>query len=714
MIALRHNPPSGTGVAKYIVATDVGGTCTDAVIFADGEPVRVGKALSTPANFAGGVMESIANAAKDAGIEVSSLLARTKLFVHGSTVVDNTVLTRSGAAVGLVATEGFEDTLLMTRGAYGRWGGLSEDGIRNPVGTDRGPPLVERASVAGVRERIDYKGAVVTPLDEAAAEAAIRTLIAKSGVEALAVCLIWSIANPEHERRIRKIARRIDPDLYVTLSSEVAPIPGEYERSSTTVINAYAGKITAGYLGTLKHLLMQAGYDGPILVMQGYGGLIPASEASDRPVGMIECGPAAGVIGSCFLGELLGDRNIIAADMGGTTFKVGVIEGGEIEYAREPMIDRYHYVAPKIHIASIGAGGGSIIWLDPRTGVPKVGPRSAGAVPGPVCYGRGGQEPTLTNVMLLIGYMEPANFLGGALRLDMERARDAFSRAIAEPLGLTVAEAAIGICRIASAQFADLIREITVERGLDTREFVMHAFGGNCPMLCSTFAADLKIGKILVPHTAPVNGAFGLVTADIAHEYTVARTLTAPFDPTEIEEIFAHMIHVARDQLAEEGFVGERTMIRRAIDLRYSRQVHEVTTALRDREPVSDATVVQLINDFEALYERRHGRGSAYREAGVEMTMFRVTARGLMSRPTLERHPLGKADPSLACTGTRPIFVDAIDGFADAPIYALTQMQPGNVVEGPAVLHSEITTIVLQDRQIGRMDEFRNMTITLA
>ena len=697
--------------ARYVVATDVGGTCTDAVLFAAGEPVRLGKALSTPPDFADGVLAAVAVAAESIGLGTDALLAETALFVHGSTVVDNTLLTRSGAKTGLIATEGFEDTLAITRGAYGRWAGLTEDGIKHPVATDRAPPLVPRASTRGVPERVDYKGAVLRALDEDAARKAIRALVEEAGVDALAVSFLWSFYNATHEQRIADLVREIAPSVYVTLSSEIAPVPGEYERTSTAVINAYAGRIARDYITSLQGLLRGRGYDGPLLVMQGYGGLLPAGEAAERAVGMLECGPAAGVIGSRHLGQLMEDEDIIACDMGGTTFKVGVIQGGAIDYAREPMVDRYHYVAPKIEVVSIGAGGGSIVALDSATGVPGVGPASAGARPGPVCYGLGGDEPTLTDVMLLVGYMDPGTFLGGSITLDAQAARRVFAEKVATPLGMSVEEAAIGIYRIAAAQISDLIHEITVERGLDPRDFVLHAFGGTCGLLCGVFGAELGVKRIVVPYTAAVNAAFGLLSADIVHEYSVTKTLPAPSPADEINAIYAPMVARARDQLAAEGFAEDAIALDWSIDLRYGRQVHEVTTPVRDGGPMDNDDVDRLVADFEALYERKFGKGSAYRAAGMEMTMFRLSARGLVERPPIETAALAGVDPGAARIGRRDIFVEAAGRLAPADIYDFEGLAPGNVVAGPAVIHTPITTIVVQSGQSGRMDPYRNIVI---
>jgi N-methylhydantoinase A len=699
---------------KYLVATDVGGTCTDTIVFAAGEPIHLGKALSTPPDFARGIFDSIRSAASQMGTDLETLMAQTSLFVHGSTVVDNTVLTRDGARTGLVTTRGFEDTLLVTRGAYGRWGGLTEDRVKHPVKTERAPALVDTDCIVGIAERTDYKGAILQELDEAATEQALRYLIEEKGVSAVAVAFLWSFYNPANELKVKALLQRIAPAVYCTLSSEIAPVPGEYERSSTVVINAYAGAITRNYLADLEERLGRTAYRGPIMVMQGYGGLLPAREAAERSVGMLECGPAAGVIGSCSLGRLLDQPDVIATDMGGTTFKVSVIQNGEIEYAREPMVDRFHYTAPKIEVVSIGAGGGSIVSLEPGSNAPRVGPRSAGADPGPVCYGRGGTEPTLTDVFMLIGYMDPAIFLGGTMALDPEAARQVFAEKIATPLGLPVEEAAFGIYRIAAAQITDLIHEITVERGLDPRDFVLHSFGGSCGMLCGMFGAELGVKRIVVPYTAAVNCAFGLVSADIVHEYSVTSVLPVPSPAATVNAIYAPLVEKALRQLASEGFAGETVRLDWSIDLRYSRQVHEVTTPVRAATPLDDAGMSRLVGDFEALYERKYGKGSAYREAGMEMTMFRLTARGLMTRPEMVKLPLGPADPSAARTGRRNVFVEARNGFAPTDIYDFEKLRPGNVVAGPAVIHTPITTIVLQEGQRGSVDPYRNVVIDLA
>lgn len=697
----------------FVVATDVGGTCTDTVIVEDGRSVFIGKALSTPPDFAEGVIASIRSAAAEMQADLDDIFRQTSLFIHGSTVVDNTLLERKGARTGLITTAGFEDTLLVTRGAYGRWSGLSEEGLKHPVATDRPAPLAPFGLIRGVTERVDYKGAIIRELDENEVEQAVGYLLDERQVESVAVALLWSFANPVHEQRIRSIIRARNPDVHVSVSSEVAPVPGEYERTSTTVINAYAGQVVSNYINNLQKLLGEFNYRGPVLVMQGYGGLIPAEQAAGRAVNMVECGPVAGVIGSKFLGDGMGDSNIIAADMGGTTFKVGVIQDGEIEYAREPLIDRFHYSVPKIDVASIGAGGGSLVTLEQGTGAPLVGPRSAGADPGPICYGLGGTKPTLTDVLLLLGYIDPQRFLNGAMTLDPGNTVRLFREQVAQPLGLSVEEAAIGIFRVANAQVTDLVHKITVEQGLDPRDFVLHAFGGTCPILASAFARELNVQRVIVPYTASVNCAFGLASTDVMHDYSATLTRSAPCPVEEINAIYEPMLKEAAHMLDQEGFAPDKMSFRWSVGFRYAMQVHEIITPVRAATPLDEEGLEQLINDFETLYENRYGKGSAYRDAGIEMTRFRLSAAGRIDRPDVAAQAYAGSSPNAALTGRRRIFVNGHDSLTEADVIDFEKLQPGNIIAGPAVIHTPITTIVVQDNQQGQMDGYKNIIIEI-
>lgn len=694
-----------------IVATDVGGTCTDTVVVEKGKPIVVGKALSTPPNFAEGVMDSVKYAAEAMHISVEQLFEKTTLFLHGATVVDNILYERKGSTTGLITTQGFEDTLGLTRGAYGRWGGLTEAELKHSTATDRATPLVPRDRICGIPERVDYKGEIIRQLDEESVEQAIRYLVTEKDVDAIAVSLLWSFKNPSHEQRIKEIIQHVSPHTYVTISSDIAPVPGEYERTSTTVINAYAGRMVEDYIGNLEELILQYGCRAPLLVMQGYGGLLPSKEAATSAVTMLECGPAAGVIGAKFLGEVMGDSHVIAADMGGTTFKVGIIQNGELEYALEPIVNRFHYCVPKLNVVSIGAGGGSLITLETGTNVPQVGPESAGARPGPICYGLGGTDPTLTDVLLLIGYIDPNLFLNGTMTLDVDSTRRIFKQKIADPMGLSVDEAAIGIFEIASAQVTDLLHKITVEQGLDPRDFVLQAFGGSCPMLATTFGQALNVKKIVVPYTAAVNCAFGMGTSNVVHEYALTETLSVPASADYINQLYQPLMAKARATLESEGFAGNDIELRWSVGFRYSRQVHEVITPVHADTPIDSEGLERLVTDFEQLYENKYGKGSALRDAGIEMTQFRLTASGIFEPPEMILEPINGEDAADALLGQRNIYVNGRSGFNVANIYDFEKLLPGNLIPGPAVIHTPITTIVIQDGQCGAMDGYKNIVI---
>ena len=378
------------------------------------------------------------------------------------------------------------------------------------------------------------------------------------------------------------------------------------------------------------------------------------------------------------------------------------------------MVDRFHYVAAKLELVSIGAGGGSIVGVEPLTRRPRIGPQSAGSRPGPACYGRGGTEPTLTDVAAIIGYMDPGTFLGGSVPLDVEAARRVFADKVAQPLGMGVEEAAIGIYRIAAAQLSDLVRNVTVERGLDPRDFTLHSFGGSCGLFAGAFAQELGIRRVVVPYTASVNCAFGMVAADVLHDHAVVRSVAAPLRAADLNEIFGALEHQARQQLAQEGFPPGRIALQFSADLRYRRQVHQVNTPLEGTFPFTQEQVDALLPAFERLYEERYGKGSAFRAAGIEVAAFRLQARGLMPRPEPVLEPLGGSDASAAVRGRRPMFVEGEAGLREAPVYDFTRLAPGNVVQGPAVIHSPITTIVVQPRQRATLDGWRNLLLEAA
>ena len=695
---------------SYVVGIDIGGTCTDCVVVDDAGAVTLGKAFSTPPDFSGGILDALGVAAERLATTTAGLLGDTQLFLHSSTVAENAVVDGTLARAGIITTRGFEDTLFAMRGGYGRWSGLTEEEKRNPVDTEKPEAIVPRALVAGVRERVDASGAVQYAAQPDDIEGAVRTLL-DAGVDAIGVSTLWSFANPQTERQVGEAVRRLRPDLFLTLSNEIAPVVGEYERTSTVALNARLGPVVHGYLDNLRRQLAEQGFRGQLLVAQAYGGLLPVDEAAARPVGMIESGPVSGLVGSQALGERMGLRNIIAADMGGTTFKVGTVREGLIEYQRESMVLRYHYALPKMDVVSLGLAGGSIISIDARTGTPRIGPRSAGSYPGPICYAHGGDEPTITDIDAILGYLNPDYFLGGSVGLDIARARALFEEKVAEPLGMGVIEAAASMYKLANSLFHDLLHKTTVQRGLDPRRFALFSFGGTAGMHAGAYGEELGVSAIVIPYSASVHGAFGLVTSDVAHEDQITHPLRAPFDVEAAASIFAELEGRIVAQLEAEGFAPGDMRLNRAVDMRYRRQVHIVTVPVAAGD-VTATLLEETVDLFERLYEEKYGPQSAYREAGIELVSFRVRGAGSVGRHDFPAEELGDADASAALVARVEAWVDRAGAMQRVPGYDFERLRPGNVVEGPAIVWSSITTLVVPAGHRARVDENRSLVVT--
>jgi N-methylhydantoinase A len=694
---------------QYNIGVDIGGTFTDCVVVDDSGRLFIGKASSTPDDFAQGTINAVREVARHLDLDVRGLLAATRLFFHGCTVGDNTLLTRSGPKTGLITTRGFADTILMMRGK--KTEGLTETEAAHLSALNKPEPLVRRQFIAELTERIDYKGAVLLELDMIDADAAIERLVAL-GVEAVAVCLLWSIANDSHERALAERIRRKYPKLFVCISSEVAPYLGEYERTVTTVFNAYIGSTISAYLANLGGILKGDGLKNEPLIMQAYGGVLGLEASARNAIGMIESGPAAGVVGTQFLANLMGERNALVTDMGGTTFKVSVVRDGKIERNYSPVILRHNVLATKIWVESIGAGGGSISWVDRDSGLLKVGPQGAGAKPGPVCYAQGGTEPTVCDADLILGYLDENYFLGGRMKLAKEAARRAIEERIAKPLGLSVVEAASGIYRITNAHMADLVRRATVERGYDPRQFVLFVVGGAGPVHAGRYAADIGIGQVVIPLTSAVGGALGVITSDVVFEY--GRSDRSPF-PADLERAnrnFAALTARAREDLHAMNFADGHIVIQRSIDMRYRYQSHELNVpfpAGSEQLEASDMTAIDA--EFDKLYELTYGPGSGYRDAGKDVVTYRVSASGIIGKPRIIRGDCATTSADIALKGARPVYFEEASGFLETPIYDFQQMLPGHEINGPAIIESTVTTIVVNPRDRARMDEYHNVRL---
>ena len=688
---------------SYLIAVDSGGTFTDTVVLDPEGGVIAAKAPSTPDDFARGVLDSVGRAAELLGIPLSELLSQSKLFAHGTTVATNALLTRTGARTGLITTRGHEDALIIGR-TIQKVAGRSESELTRLAELDKADPIVPRPLIRGIRERIDYKGEVIVPLNEQDVLEAARELVA-AGCESLAVTYLWSFMHPEHERRTREIIGQEYPHLMVSLSHELAPVIKEYERTATTAINAYVGNVTGSYLGRLSGRLGSEGYRNPPLIMQSSGGVIPAAEAQQRAASLLVSGPAGGVIGAVALGEALGIENMITTDVGGTSFDVGLVVDGEPQFSLTPVYAQYHTVLPSIDISSIGAGGGSIAWIEPSVGLLKVGPQSAGADPGPVCYGAGGTEPTVTDANVVLNRLNPNFFLGGTHQLDGELARQAISQKIAAPLGLSVEEAALGIVNILDARMADLVRKVTIGRGYDPRNFSLLAFGGAGPLHVGAYAGDVGVQQIIIPAQSSEFSAWGIAVSDLLYLRQLSEPLLAPFPAADLNRIYALLEEEVEEGLRGAGVEPHAMSLSRSIDMRFRGQIHEVRVPVPSGH-LTDSVLEEVSRTFHDIYNRKYGAGAAYHQAGVEARTFQIRGYGRIRQNEWVPRELGPENAESAIRDRRQIYFQ--DGFQLTPIYGHAALRPGHRLLGPALIEADDTTILLQPEQSLHLDEFGN------
>jgi len=692
----------------YVVAVDSGGTFTDCVAVASDGTIARAKAASTPSDYSAGVLASVERVAEELELPLRELLERTILFGHGTTVATNTLLTRTGSRTGMLTTKGHEDAVVIGR-TYQKVAGLNEDELADVARLDKAVPIVPRPLIRGIQERVDARGQVASPLDLESARQALDGLVAE-GVDAVAVCLLWSFLNPAHERAIGELIEREYPQLALSVSHELAPVVKEYERGAATMINAYVMRKTGRYLEALRERLAAEGFASMPVVMQSSGGVLSAELAKSRPVGLLTSGPAGGVIGAQVLGRILGYENIITTDVGGTSFDVGLVVGGEAQFADTATFEKYELALPVIDVATIGAGGGSIAWIEDDTGVLRVGPLSAGAEPGPACYGLGGTEATVTDANVVLGRINPDFFLGGRRALDAALAYEAVAR-IARRLGLTAAEAAMGIVDIADAHMADLVRKVTVERGYVPREFVLFAFGGAGPAHAAAFGTAAGCHRIVVPTLASEFSAFGIAGSDAMVVQELSDPMFEPFDAARFGTLFAELEAAAARELRADGVSDERISFQRYVRLRYRGQVHEVETPVPPGR-LGEAELAETVRAFERLYETKFGRGTTYASAGLQAITFRVHGFGRLYAPALAPRPLGAADASAAVKAERPVYFRECGDFVDTPVYAADRLAAGHRFEGPAIVEAVDTTVVVHPGQRADVDAYLNVVVS--
>ena len=697
---------------EYIVGVDTGGTFTDIVVMSEAGKVWTAKATTTPDDFSRGVMDALTEAAKTVGIDRKELLGHTSLFKHGSTVATNALITRSGVQVGFITTKGFEDTTEIMR-AIGRVDGLSEEAIRHTTWVTKPEPLAPRERIIGVRERIDYRGEEVVPLNREDVMAAIRRLIEEDKVDAIAVSLLHAWANPKHEEEIRALALEADPSqkVYWSFGSALSQVAGEYARANTAIINSYLGPTVERYLKGLESKLREGGLKSPLLIMQGNGGVAHREQVS--AIANLQSGPAGGMIASAYVANLLKHKNVITTDMGGTSFDVGLITEGYWRYAPEPIVERFRTLQPIIDIESIGAGGGTIPRMDPDTGRLMVGPNSAGANPGPVCYDGGGEEVTVTDADLVLGILDPNYFLGGRKLLNKEKALRTIEEKIARPLGLKVHQAAAGIYDIVNSKMADLIRRQVVRTGYLPEEFVIYAFGGAGPVHAAGFAADLGIKSIYIFPTSPVFSAFGAAAADVIRTRVMTCQYILPADPAVLNQRLESIELEMKQIMGGEGFKGNDLDFRRFFTMRYRRQTAGVELPVNWNR-FSAARIEELQKIFEKKYEELYGVGAGYTKAGIEISAIRVDGVGRVAKPRLEQQRKKRAQIASAKKGKRKIYFTRPKGrFIDTQVYDYSLLGPGARIKGPVVIELPFTTTLVPPEFQVTVDEYSNLVMEI-
>ncbi len=693
----------------FFVGTDVGGTFTDLWIAEESEGVRVFK-TSTTSDVLGGVIEGLRMAAEAFGLSFEDFCARVERFGHGTTVGLNALLTGNAAKTAVLTTRGFADTLEIGR-MRRQTSGLNEIEVTDSFLRNRHPPLAPRRLIFEIDERIDANGAIIRPLDEAQARGVIKSL-ADHGVEAVAVCTLFSTVNPAHEKRLRELLAELLPGVFVSLSHEISPNVGEYARMSTTAANAALGPLAGRYLAKLEQTLTQAGMRVPVLMMTCAGGVLPTAVLDARPAYALFSGPAAGVMGSQAMGAQIGLRNVLTTDIGGTSFDVGVIVDGQPIMRADISVAGADIRVHSIDVESIGAGGGSIARV--IGGSLQVGPQSAGANPGPACYGRGGQEPTATDADLVLGVLDASYFIGGRMALDVEAARRAIDEKIAQPLGLSVTEAAWGILKILDSRMADLLRRMTVERGYDPRDFALFANGGAGPSHAWVLAAELGLTSFVVPAAATAQSAFGTANADVSfsterpcYVRLQARRLATKDEVGRIARALDDASAEVRANLARAGIHGVEKLERFA-SVRFRGQTHHLDVPLAESDFTQD-TVAEAVARFQTNYDTLFGRGASFAGAGHEILSVRVTGAGALPPP-----PLRASGDTPVAHGMRAVVFDDPRAPVETQIWRTRFPAPGVQFEGPCIIEYPGQSAVLPPGATGQVDAFGNLHVRLA
>lgn len=683
---------------SYKIGIDVGGTFTDLVISDEQGSQYLFKSSSTPSDPSLGVFNCLQQAAESFALPLRELLAEVETIVHGTTITTNAALTHKGARTGFLTTRGFRDLLNMRRGM--------KNGERYDLQLAPPPVLIERALTLTVDERVDASGEILIGLNESHVREAAQHF-RNHKVEAVAVSYLWSFLNPAHELRTREILQEELPEVYISLSCEVLPQIRVYERHSTTALNSFTGPPLAGYLQQLQEKLKAEGYSGLLTIMQSNGGCMSPDLSARFAVNTLLSGPAGGPVAGIHYGELHNFNNIITVDMGGTSFDVAIIREQTPVITSDNEVGGYHVAVPMLDIHTVGAGGGSIAWIDDG-GMLHVGPQSTGAEPGPACYGRGGKLPTVTDADLILGYLDADFFHGGALTLNRDAAIEAIDTHIATPLNISVEEAAYGIYRVANSIMSAAVNVVTVQRGHDPRDFVMIVAGGAGPVHAVPIARELSISSLLVPRESSVFCAAGMLLSDLKRSYV--RSCTSQQGKTRLEEIHRHLTDMkdsAIESFSGEGIEISTLEFQYSADLRYVGQFNEVEIKGFDNMEVNEDNWNRLVQTFHQRHDELYGYNTPAME--VELINLRLNAIGQTDKPQRQHQTPQAKDASHALKQSRRAYFDT--AYIDIAVYDALKLQSGNVISGPAIIEQATNTIILPEGAQLNCDAWGNFLI---
>lgn len=675
-------------MTRYKLAIDTGGTFTDFCLMGENGELYIAKEPSVPEDPSRAVLTGIKNIVQKTGVDPGQI----DFILHGTTVATNAILERRGARLALITTRGFKDIIYIGRQnrphLYNFW-------------ALKPPPLLPRNLVLEVNERVLADGSVHLALEEEEIQSVILQ-VKEAGVESVAICLLHSYINPVHEVMLKNAIKEHLPHLSVTISSEILSEFKEYERTSTTVINALVKPLTDTYIHQLEKDLTTTGVKSELFIMQSSGGVITAPQAREQSVRIALSGPAGGVLAGVYLARLTGNKNLITADMGGTSMDICLIHNGKSRFTTEGTIGGYPLRLPMLDIHTIGAGGGSIAWVD-SGGALRVGPQSAGSAPGPACYGLGGEEPTVTDANLLLGRLDPAD-LAGVKTLKPDLAAQAISEKISVPLGLTLEEASEGIIRVVNANMVRAMRLVSVQKGYDPRDFTLVSFGGACPLQAVELARELGIPRIMVPPHPGVASAWGMLSADVRHDYSLTHIVDlTPAVCAEINSEFARLTEQGRKDLVREGFVEPEMSFNRFLDIRYQGQSYELTLSIPGNSLI-EADIQIIIRRFHRLHQQNYGY--CRENAPVEIITLRLTATGALPKISPQSHTGAK---EVNTSGTRQVYLSG--EYHQAPVYARQQIGPGWRTGGPAIITQDDTTTLIWPGDRVYCDRWGNIII---